>query len=116
MKKLRINEPLTRQAFYVLLSVADRPLHGYGIIEQVAKDSQSRLIMATGTAYTLYKRLKNEGLIERSPSYLTTARNVILYQITDEGRETLEAEMIWMDRAVIDARRKLAVDGARNRV
>jgi DNA-binding PadR family transcriptional regulator len=57
MKKLRVNEPLTRQAFYVLLAVADRPLHGYGIIEQVAKDSQSRLIMPTGTVIDARRKL-----------------------------------------------------------
>jgi DNA-binding PadR family transcriptional regulator len=116
MKKLRINEPLTRQAFYILLALVDRPQHGYGIIELVAKNSQSRLIMPTGTVYTVLKRLEKEGLVEKVPTYLIAHRGTIPYEITQAGREALEAEMVWMDRAVIDARRKLAVDGVRNRV
>jgi len=105
---LRINESLSRQAFYTLLAVTGRPLHGYGVRNRVATDSQSRIIMAPGTVYAVLKRLERDKLVERTVPHMISAKNVIhLYQITDTGREALQNEMKFMQRAVLDARRRL---------
>ena len=44
-----LNATLSTVSFYILLAVADRPLHAYGIRDQIAYDSSSELIVATGT-------------------------------------------------------------------
>ena len=105
---LRINESMSRQGFYALLAVTDRPLHGYGILCRVASDSQSRIIMAPGTVYAVLKRLERDKLIEKTLPHMISAKNVThLYQITDAGREALQAEIKFMQRAVLDAQRRL---------
>jgi len=44
-----VDETMSPQVFYILLALTDKTLHGYGIREQVAYDSASNVVMATGT-------------------------------------------------------------------
>jgi len=104
-----LNTTLTIQAFYVLLAVAPRPMHGYGIVQQVAEDSQSRLILAPGTVYGVLKRLQRDGLVRKtiSRAQLIVGDKLISYQITDSGQKMLRGEMKRWELAVLDARQRL---------
>jgi|GEM_PF-2252602 len=59
-----LNSTLGANAFYALLAVVDRPLHGYGIRDQIAYDSKGQLVPATGTVYITLKRLTSQGPVE----------------------------------------------------
>jgi DNA-binding PadR family transcriptional regulator len=98
---LTLNTTLTTQAFYVLLALTERPLHGYGIVEQAAIDSQSRIIMAPGTIYGILKRLANDKLVLRLDGRYPR------YQLTQAGRNRLNAEAGRLKHAALDAQRKL---------
>ena len=97
-----LNITLSTQAFYILLALTQRPLHGYGIRDQIAQDSESRLILAPGTVYIILKRLTKQGLVLRladpNPRYL----------LTQQGRTRLHSEISRLEHATNDARRKLA--------
>jgi DNA-binding PadR family transcriptional regulator len=101
------NGTLTTHSFYILLALADRNLHGYGIRSQIAQDSGGKIIIAPGTLYPALKRLVDNQLIEPaiydgfSPNIKTR------YRITDNGQRTLKAEAIRLSTLSLHARAKL---------
>lgn len=56
--------PLTPQAFYILLALAEKPMYGYGIIQQCEADSRANIDFDTGGMYRALKRLANWGFRE----------------------------------------------------
>jgi DNA-binding PadR family transcriptional regulator len=86
--------PLTETSFFILLSLATCPKHGYGIMKEVETMSERRVILATGTLYSALRRMLEDGWIERvkdipSDDHLRERK---LYQLTDFGRRILEVE------------------------
>jgi len=88
--------PLTPAVFHILLALADRELHGYGIKKQVASDTQDKMQMGPGTLYGSIKRMLAANLIvetgERPDPILDDERRRY-YRITGFGRKVLEAEL-----------------------
>jgi DNA-binding PadR family transcriptional regulator len=87
--------PLTEATYFILLSLAPGPRHGYAIIKDVHRLSHSRLILSTGTLYTALKRLLDQGWICRADGFenYTNGRQRKAYRLTDLGRLILEAEI-----------------------
>ena len=56
-------EALSRSAFLILLSLADRPRHGLGIMEEVEARTLGGARLGPGTLYGTLKRLEEDGLI-----------------------------------------------------
>jgi DNA-binding PadR family transcriptional regulator len=107
MREFTLNNTLTTHEFYVLLALTTKTLHGYGVRDQVAHDSESSLIMAPGTTYALLKRLVGKSLIERVD---TPDRSDIAcrYRITELGRRMLKSEITRLERVTKHAQYKLA--------
>jgi DNA-binding PadR family transcriptional regulator len=57
-------DPLPLAAFHILLSLADEDLHGYGIMRQVADQTDGRVRLGPGTLYGSIQVLLEEKLIE----------------------------------------------------
>jgi DNA-binding PadR family transcriptional regulator len=57
-------DPLPTAAFHILLALADRDLHGYEIMRQVAEQTGGRMRLGPGTLYGSVRTLLEEGLIE----------------------------------------------------
>jgi DNA-binding PadR family transcriptional regulator len=96
---------LSTHSFYILLAIADRPLHGYGIRDQIAIDSNSTVIIATGTLYPALQRLTKSGLLERIEAQDTPITH--RYRLTPYGRRTLEHEAKRLGALYTHARYKL---------
>lgn len=94
--------PLKPDALYVLLVVAQRPRHGYGIIRDVEERSDGEMQLQTGALYRLLKRLLAEGLIEevvpRGVDPEDERRRY--YRATRLGAAVLGAELERMERIV----------------
>src|SRR5947209_16485611 len=58
--------PLTPAVFHILLALADRERHGYGIMQEVAARTEGAMRMGPGTLYGSIKRMLADGLIEAS--------------------------------------------------
>ncbi len=86
--------PLTEATYFILLSLAQKPRHGYAIIKDVEDLSHGRILFSTGTLYGAIKRLLADSWIYRVESteqpYPNRARKA--YALTDKGRRILEAE------------------------
>ena len=86
--------PLTETSFFILVSLATAPKHGYAIMKEVEAMSEARVVLATGTLYSALRRMLDDGWIERlGDDSVITGRERKLYQLTEHGRRILEAEI-----------------------
>ncbi len=78
--------------YFVLASLLDGPLHGYGIIKRSAELSDNRVRLATGTLYTALDRLAAEGYVRLISEEIVNGRARRSYGLTDAGTTALHAE------------------------
>ena len=86
--------PLTETSFFILLSLAASPKHGYAIIKEIEEMSEQSVILATGTLYSAIRRMLDDGWIERvnpDPS-LDDQRERKFYKLSDLGQRILALE------------------------
>lgn len=83
---------MTRTAFFVLTALAEQPLHGYGIVQEVDAVSEGRVQLRIGTLYGVLDRLAADGLIELDREEAHGGRLRRYYRITDSGEAELSAE------------------------
>ena len=91
-----VQAPLTPAVLHILLALSTRERHGYGIMKQVAAESQGKVKMGPGTLYGSVGRMLEAGLIEESDKRVDPAMDDerrIYYKITGEGQAALAAEL-----------------------
>ena len=59
-------QPLNHSEFHILMALADRERHGYGIMQEVEARSEGSVLLGPGTLYGAIKRMLAAGLIEES--------------------------------------------------
>jgi DNA-binding PadR family transcriptional regulator len=107
--------PLTPTVFHILLALADRELHGYGIMKQVAADTRDRMQMGPGTLYGSIKRMLAADLIEESderPDPILDDERRRYYRLTRFGRKVLAEEMDRLSSALVVAAERGLLDGS----
>jgi DNA-binding PadR family transcriptional regulator len=96
-KALRIEDllPLPAATFHILIALADRDRHGYGIIQDVAAGTEGALKLSAGTLYRSIQRMLEQGLIvetrDRPAPELDDERRRY-YRITPFGTAVARAE------------------------
>lgn len=83
--------PLTEALFYILLATR-KPVHGYGIIQEVAQMTNGRVNLGPGTLYGAINSLLDKGWILLY-SAEEGSRKKKEYLITDAGRAVFRAEL-----------------------
>jgi DNA-binding MarR family transcriptional regulator len=58
--------PLTPVVFNILLALWRCERHGYGIMQEVRRESEGRVVLRPGTLYRALSRLLESGLVEES--------------------------------------------------
>ena len=58
--------PLAPATLHILLALASENLHGYGIMQEVARQSEGRYKLGPGTLYGCLKRMLAAGFIAES--------------------------------------------------
>jgi DNA-binding PadR family transcriptional regulator len=96
---------LTTPVFHILLALSDEDRHGYGIMQDVARQTDGALQLGPGTLYGCLKRMLAAGLVNESALDDERRR---YYRITPLGRHAVRAEMNRLDGAVSAARLRLA--------
>src|ERR1019366_4211032 len=89
---------LPQVAFSILLALSLKPRHGYEIMKQVGEDSKGKIKLAPGALYTSIKLLNEQGLVKELEDQLDARRRY--YQLTDKGRQELNAELEYYDNTV----------------
>src|ERR1700680_2270851 len=101
--------PLTPPVFHILLALTDEERHGYGIMQDVASQTNDELQLGPGTLYGCLKRMLAAGLVEESderPDAALDDERRRYYRMTALGQRVLRAEAQRLANAVIAARAK----------
>jgi DNA-binding PadR family transcriptional regulator len=85
-------EPLSEPVLLILLSLADRPRHGYAILQDTQEISGGRVRLSTGTLYGALRRLLQDRWIERFHEQ-DNSRGKQAYRLTALGRRNLQMEV-----------------------
>jgi DNA-binding PadR family transcriptional regulator len=107
--------PLSSATLHILLALAGGNLHGYGIIKEVVRNSNGHYRLGPGTLYDNLRKLMAAGLVADAPTPSTSKRKSVsikeddrrLYTLTNEGKDTLAAEVERLQGVVSKARLRL---------
>jgi len=109
--------PLTPPVFHILLALADEERHGYGIMQDVARQTNDALQLGPGTLYGCLKRMLAAGLVEESderPDPELDDERRRYYRMTALGRKTVRAEASRLAGAVSAANARLGLAGGKS--
>jgi DNA-binding PadR family transcriptional regulator len=109
------NSPLSPATLHILLALAGGNLHGYGIIQEVARNTDGRYRLGPGTLYDNLKKLMDTGLVADAPKAAPSRRKAAaareddrrFYALTKEGRAALTIEVDRLQSVVTKARLRL---------
>jgi DNA-binding PadR family transcriptional regulator len=81
-------------ALHILLALADRDSHGYGIMQTIREQSGGTVAVQTASFYRHLGRLVNDGLVAEATARREgdDPRRGAYYRITPRGRQVLEQE------------------------
>jgi DNA-binding PadR family transcriptional regulator len=100
--------PLSPAALHILLALAREDLHGYGIMQEIARQSEGKYRIGPGTLYDNLKKLVAQGLVEetaRRSSKEDPRRRY--YRLKALGRGVLLTEIERLQSVVREARTHL---------
>lgn len=100
--------PLSRATLYILLALAGEDRHGYGIMQEVARQSGGQYKLGPGTLYDNLQKLADQGVVaETSARSANDDPRRRYYRLTGRGRNVLAAEVARLEAVVREARRHL---------
>jgi len=88
-------DPLPSAAFQILLALVGEDLHGYGIMRQVANQTDGRIRLGPGTLYSSIQSLLEENFIEELDLGENTKpgqERRRYYRLTSIGRKLARSE------------------------
>lgn len=98
--------PLAGPVFQILVALADRERHGYGIMQDIADRTGGKFRLSPGTLYGSIKRMLELELIEESderPDPTLDDERRRYYRITPYGRRVAGAETERLSKLVSQA-------------
>ena len=97
--------PLSPATLHILLSLAGEHLHGYGIMQEVARQSEGRYKLGPGTLYDNLQRLIDKGLVrEAGAGAGDDDPRRRYYRLSSLGRSVLSAEVTRLEGVVREAK------------
>ena len=107
--------PLREVELSILLSVVDRPRHGYAILQEADERSGGRPGFEIPTLYRALRRMRTAGLIRPAKAPAAEAEEDArreYWQATALGGRVLAAELRRMETLLAAGRERLAAEGA----
>jgi DNA-binding PadR family transcriptional regulator len=105
--------PLTPPVFHILVALSGEERHGYGIMQDVARQTNDALQLGPGTLYGCLKRMLAAGTVEESdvrPDPALDDERRRYYRITPLGRRAVRAEAQRLADAVTAAKARRLFD------
>src|ERR1035438_3250292 len=101
--------PLTAPVFHILVALAGEERHGYGIMQDVAHQTDGGLQLGPGTLYGCLKRMLAARLVEESderPDAALDDERRRYYRMTTLGRRIVREEAQRLAGALVAAKSK----------
>jgi len=102
--------PLSPATLHILLSLAGEDLHGYGIMQEVQRQSDGQYKLGPGTLYDNLQKLIDRRLVEElghRPGDDDPRRRY--YRLSSLGRGVLTAEIARLDGVVREGKMRLQI-------
>jgi DNA-binding PadR family transcriptional regulator len=108
--------PLSSATLHILLALAGGNLHGYGIIKEVARNSDGHYRLGPGTLYDNLKKLISAGMVADVPTSSSSSKRKAasaqeedrrLFSLTREGKDALGREVDRLQGVVTKAKARL---------
>jgi DNA-binding PadR family transcriptional regulator len=106
--------PLSPAALHILLSLAAEDLHGYAIMQEVARQSEGQYKLGPGTLYDNLQKLIDKELVQelgRRPGDDDPRRRY--YRLASLGQAVLAAETNRLETVVREAKARLHISKPR---
>ena len=84
--------PLTETTYYILISLF-KPLHGYGIMQNIENLTEGAISIGPGTLYGAIKNLVKKKIIEQVEGTGTESRGKKSYILSPFGKRIVEMEV-----------------------
>lgn len=94
-------------AALILKSLSWGPVHGYGIARWIEQVTDDELLVEEGSLYPALHRLQARGLVTSQWTLSDTNRRVRCYDLTEQGRQQLRAELSRWERFSVAVSRAL---------
>ena len=100
--------PLAPATLHILLSLAGEPMHGYGIMQEVLRQSGGRYNLGPGTLYDNLQRLMKQRMVEEvaAPRDGENARRRY-YRLSSLGCDVLSQEIARLEDVVNEGKTRL---------
>jgi DNA-binding PadR family transcriptional regulator len=97
--------PLSAANLHILLSLAAEDRHGYGIMQEVARQSEGKYKLGPGTLYDNLRKMLDTGMVEETgklaPDDDPRRR---YYRLSGFGKKVLKAEVARLESVIQHAR------------
>jgi DNA-binding PadR family transcriptional regulator len=97
--------PLSPAMLHILLALAAEDRHGYGIMQEVARQSEGQYKLGPGTLYDNLDKLAKQGMVQEAPrpAEKDDPRRRY-YRLTPFGRGVLQADLARLENVLREAR------------
>jgi DNA-binding PadR family transcriptional regulator len=100
--------PLSPAALHILLALSSEDRHGYGIMQEIARQSEGKYKPGPGTLYDNLQKLLNLSLVEEVQSRISNDdERRRYYRLARFGRRVLAAEVERLEGVVRAAKSNL---------
>lgn len=106
MSHEKIGFALTEAVYYILLSL-QKPMHGYGIMQNILTLSQGRVNLAAGTLYGALTTLLERQWIQALPEENNVRKKE--YVITALGKQIVMTELVRLQELLDNGHRMMKV-------
>ena len=97
--------PLSPTVLHILLALAGENRHGYGIMQEIARQSAGRYKLWPATLYENLQKLLEQGIVaETSPHIPDDDSRRIYNKLTKFGRGLLSTEIARLERVFLEAK------------
>jgi DNA-binding PadR family transcriptional regulator len=109
--------PLSTAALHILLALSDQDRHGYGIMQEIGRQTSGQYKPGPGTLYENLEKLLNSSLIDevKSRDKGEDPRRRY-YRLTKLGQRVLTEETRRLEAVVRTAKANLGISAARKMV
>jgi DNA-binding PadR family transcriptional regulator len=101
--------PLSPASLHILLSLAGEDRHGYGIMQEVARQTDGQYKLGPGTLYDNLQKLMTQGIVQEAARKASAGDDPRrrYYRLTTLGRDILGAEVSRLEVVIREARQHL---------
>src|SRR3977135_1337184 len=99
--------PLSAATLHILLSLAGNDLHGYGIMQEVSRQSAGQYKLGPGTLYDNLQKLVEQRFVQELGRRAGDDPRRRYFRLTSLGRGVLAAEVVRLESVVREAKFRL---------